>query len=62
MVEKVVEIFACTLRHLVVGADLFLGAAARLHGAVKEGGRKKHPTSLLLSPGSCGRCLVPPYV
>lgn len=42
MVETVLETFACTLRHLVVGPDLFLGgggggaAAARLLGAGKE--------------------------
>lgn len=38
MVETVLETFACTLRHLVVGPDVFLGggAAARLLGAVKE--------------------------
>lgn len=39
---------------------MVLDAAAQALCAVEEGG--KHPTSLLLSPGSSGRCLVPPYV
>lgn len=60
MVEKLLEIFACTLRHLVVGSDLSLCPAAR-HLSTGER-RGENPTSLLLSPGSSGRCLVPPYV
>ncbi len=38
MVETVLEIFACTLRHLVVGSDFVLGAAARLQEE-EEGGK-----------------------
>lgn len=37
MVIMVLEIFACTLRHLVAGSYRFLGAAARLLRAVKDG-------------------------
>lgn len=45
------------------GIRPLLGAAARLLSAVKEGGSGGgNPASLLLSPGSSGRCLVPPYV
>lgn len=36
MIEIVPETFACTLRHLVAGWDRFLGAAARLLGAVRR--------------------------